>query len=116
MKNEHKITHNIYKPPINQATMVTRIGTKQRKTRHKFKRNYRQKGKVPLSQYFQTFEKGDKVNLKINSNVQHGQFFPRFHGLTGDITGNMKGRCYEVIITDGNKKKMLFIHPIHLKK
>ncbi len=96
--------------------MVTRIGTKQRKTRHKFKKNYRSKGKIPLSKYFQTFEKGEKVNLKINSNVQKGQFYPRFHGLTGTITGAKKGSCYEVIIKDGGKQKTLFVHPIHLKK
>ncbi len=112
----YKTNHNLYKPPTNKPTMVTRIGTKQRKTRHKFRRNYRTKGKIPLSKYFQTFAKGDKVNLKINSNVAHGQFFPRFHGLTGTITGNMKGSCYEVIIKDGNKQKTLFIHPIHLHK
>ena len=94
--------------------MVTRIGTKQRKTRHKFKRNYREKGKISLSQYFQTFNVGDKVNLKINSNVQKGRFFPRFHGLTGSISGK-KGRCYQVTINDGDKQKILFVHPIHLK-
>ena len=96
--------------------MVTRIGTSQRKTRHKFKRNYREKGKISLSKFFQEFEKGDKVNLKINSNVVKGRFFPRFHGLTGTITGSKKGSCYEVIIKDGNKQKTLFVHPIHLKK
>ncbi|HIJ10588.1 TPA: 50S ribosomal protein L21e [Candidatus Woesearchaeota archaeon] len=96
--------------------MVTRIGTKNRKTRHKFSRHYKEKGKVPLSQYFQTFDNGAKVNLKIHSGIQKGQFFPRFHGLTGTITGKMKGACYEVQITDKTKKKMLFIHPIHLKK
>ena len=96
--------------------MVTRIGTKNRKTRSKFTRHYREKGKIPLSKYFQDFVTGDKVNLKINSNVQKGQFFRRFHGLTGTITGNKKGSCYEVIITDGGKKKMLFVHPIHMNK
>lgn len=95
--------------------MVTRIGTKQRKTRHKFKLNYRQKGKIPLSKYFQKFENGDKVNLKINSNIQTGRFFPRFHGLTGTVAGK-KGSCYQVKIKDGNKEKLLFIHPIHLNK
>jgi len=95
--------------------MVTRIGTKQRKTRHKYKLNYREKGKIPLSKYFQKFENGDKVNLKINSNIQTGRFFPRFHGLTGTVTGK-KGSCYQVKIKDGNKIKLLFIHPIHLKK
>jgi len=96
--------------------MVTRIGSKQRKTRHKFKRHYRDQGKIPLSRYFQQFIEGDKVNLKINSNVVKGRFFPRFHGLTGKITGKMKGTCYEVIIKDGGKTKSLFVHPIHLSK
>lgn len=95
--------------------MVTRIGTRQRKTRHKFKRNYRQRGKVSLSQYFQVFEIGDKVNLKINSAIQKGQFFPRFYGLTGLVTGK-KGFCYQVKIKDRNKEKLFFIHPIHLTK
>jgi large subunit ribosomal protein L21e len=96
--------------------MVTRIGTKQRKTRHKLSQHYRNKGKVPLSKYFHVFEQGDKVNLKLNPNIQKGRFFPRFHGLTGTITGTKKGLCYEVNIKDGGKRKMLFVHPIHLKK
>ena len=96
--------------------MVTRIGTKQRKTRHKFKLNYRQRGKVSLSKYFLEFNKGDKVNLKIHPNVQEGRFFPRFHGLTGTINGKKQGRCYQVVIKDGGKEKILYVHPIHLHK
>jgi len=96
--------------------MVDRIGTKQRKTRYKFKRHYRQRGKIPLSQYFQEFQAGDMVNLKINSNVTFGWFFPRFYGLTGKITGEKRGTCYAVIIKDGNLEKKQFVHPIHLTK
>lgn len=96
--------------------MVTRIGSKQRKTRHKFMRHYREKGKIPLSKYFQEFKEGDNVNLKINSNVQKGQFFRRFHGLTGKVTGKKRGACYEVLIKDGGKQKIVYVHPIHLKK
>ncbi|MBU0470501.1 MAG: 50S ribosomal protein L21e [Nanoarchaeota archaeon] len=96
--------------------MVTRIGTKQRKTRHKFKRSVRNRGKIPLSRYFQEFKEGDKVNLKIDSNAVHkGCFFPRFHGMTGTVVG-MKGSCYSVQIKDGGKQKTLYVHPIHLKK
>ncbi len=95
--------------------MVTRIGTRQRKTRHKFKIHYRQKGKLPLSQYFQEFNVGDSVNLKINSSVQTGQFYPRFHGLTGVVTGK-RGFCYQIKVYDQNKEKTVFVHPIHLKK
>jgi large subunit ribosomal protein L21e len=95
--------------------MVTRIGTKQRKTRQKYKQHYRKKGKIPLSKYFQEFANGDKVGLKTMPNVQKGRFFPRFQGMTGTISG-MKGACYQVTITDGAKKKELFVHPIHLVK
>lgn len=95
--------------------MVTRIGTKQRKTRHKLSQNIRNRGKVPLSRYFRKFETGDKVHLKLNPNIQKGRFFPRFHGLTGTITGKKKGFCYEVQIKDGGKEKLLYVHPIHLK-
>ena len=95
--------------------MVTRIGTKQRKTRHKYTQHYRQRGKIPLSKYFQELTEGDKVALKVNPNIQKGRFFPRFHGHTGTIMGK-KGFCYEVKIKDGGKEKRLYIHPIHLKK
>lgn len=95
--------------------MVTRIGTKQRKTRHKLKGHYRLKGKVPLSRYFQAFKEGDQVNLKIYPSVQKGRFFPRFHGLTGTVRGK-KGFCYGIKIKDGGKEKLLYVHPIHLIK
>jgi large subunit ribosomal protein L21e len=95
--------------------MVTRIGTKQRKTRHKLKQSVRTKGKVSLSRYFQEFEDGDTVNLKIHPAVQKGRFFPRFHGHTGKISGK-KGACYQVTIKDGGKVKQLYVHPIHLNK
>lgn len=96
--------------------MVKRIGSTRRKTRHKFQRTVRERGKLPLSRYFAVFEPGDKVGLAINSNVQLGQFFRRFHGFTGSITGVKKGSCYEVKIRDGGKEKMLYVHPIHMKK
>lgn len=95
--------------------MVTRMGSRQRKTRQKFRIHYRQRGKLPLSQYFQELKVGDKVNLKINSNVQKGQFFPRFHGLTGVISGK-QGNCYQVTLWDREKEKKVFVHPMHLQK
>ena len=95
--------------------MVKRIGRQQRKTRHKFKRSRREKGKISLSQYFQELAPGQKVGLKINSAVQKGQFYRRFHGLTGTIQSR-RGFCYVVSITDGDKDKTVYVHPIHLVK
>ncbi|MEK6939489.1 MAG: 50S ribosomal protein L21e, partial [Nanoarchaeota archaeon] len=63
----------------------------------------------------QECKEGDKVNLMLNSSVQTGQFFPRFPGLPGTITGK-RGFCYQVKVFDQNKEKTVFVHPIHLKK
>ncbi len=95
--------------------MGKRIGTKQRKTRDKYKVGYRNRGKISLSKYFQEFQEGDLVSLKIIGNVQEGRFYPRFHGLTGRVTGK-RGSCYQVKIRDQGKEKLVFVHPIHLKK
>lgn len=95
--------------------MVTRIGTAQRKTRHKFLVHYRNRGKISVSKFLQEFDLGQHVNLKINSQVQEGRFYPRFHGLNGVISGK-RGSCYQVTIKDQDKTKILYVHPIHLQK
>lgn len=95
--------------------MSERIGGFRRKTRHKLRRNIKDKGKISLNQYLQTFKTGDKVYLKMNSSIHKGPYFPRFHGLAG-IIRNKQGSCYHVAIKDGNKPKILIVHPSHLKR
>ena len=95
--------------------MVTRIGSPRRKTRQKLSKGVRQKGKIPLSKYFQTFENGDKVKLLAEPAVQKGMYFPRFHGSVGHVNGK-QGSCYQVAIKDFNKRKTLVVHPVHLKR
>jgi len=95
--------------------MTKRIGGFRRKTRNKLKKSSRDKGKISITKYFQSFEIGDKVLLKAEPAVQKGMYFPRFHSKTGQVSGK-KGVCYEVLIRDGKKEKTLIIHPIHLKK
>ena len=95
--------------------MVKRIGTKMRKTRYIYKKNYRAKGKISLSRYFQELEQGDKVSLRTDSGVHKGWPYRRFHGFTGTVTGK-RGACYAVAIRDGGKEKTVYVHPIHLIK
>ncbi len=95
--------------------MAKRIGTFRSKTRHKFKKSIRQRGKISLSRYFQVFNEGERVCLTVEPSVQEGIYFPRFVGKTGLIK-KKNGTCYEVSIKDHNKQKTIIVHPVHLKR
>lgn len=95
--------------------MVTRIGGFRRKTRTTFQRPIREKGKVALSKYLQTLNEGEKVLLHVNSTVHKGLYYPRFHGRVGTVL-KKRGACYEISVFDGNKEKMVIVHPVHLRK
>jgi ribosomal protein L21E len=95
--------------------MATRIGGARRKTRQKFKKDFRVKGKISLRAYLQTFSAGDKVALKAETAIQRGMYFRRFHGKIGTVGRNL-GTCYEVIIKDQNKTKHVIVHPVHLRR
>lgn len=93
--------------------MSKRIGGARRKTRGKFSKNVRQKGKLSLTKYFQKFEEGDRIQLIGESAVQKAIYHRRFHGKSGIIIGK-RGNCYRINIKDGNKTKEVVVHPVHL--
>ncbi len=94
---------------------MQRTGRTRRKSRHKFRKNIREKGKISLTQFFQKFTKGDKVTLKAEPAYQKGMYHSRFHGKAGKVVGK-KGKCYEVSIRDFKSIKTLILHPVHLIK
>ena len=95
--------------------MVKRIGGIRRKTRYKFRKQKRNRGKISMTRYFQSFSIGDKVYLSVEPAVQKGMYYPRFMGKSGIVKGK-RGRCYEISINDIGKEKTLIIHPVHLRK
>ena len=95
--------------------MVKRIGGFRRKTRYKFRKQKRNRGKISMTNYFQSFNVGDRVHLGVEPAVQKGMYFPAYIGKTGVIRGK-RGRCYEVTIHDINKEKVLVVHPVHLRR
>lgn len=95
--------------------MAKRVGGFRRKTRSKLKKNVRERGKISIRKYFQSFNIGDKVILKAEPAVQKGMYFPRYHAKHGVVKGKA-GKCYEVMINDQKKEKTLIVHPVHLKR
>jgi len=94
--------------------MVSNIGGSKRKARHKLKKGRRQKGKISISKFMQSFNLGQRVHLSIEPSIHKGDYHTQYIGKTGIVKG-IRGRCYEVAIRDGDKEKLLIIHPIHLK-
>jgi len=95
--------------------MAQRQGGIRRKSRHKMTKPLRTKGKISIRNYLQKFNPGDKVVLKAEPAVQKSLYKMRFHGDVATVIGK-RGSCYEVILIDGKKKKLMVIHPIHLKR
>jgi len=95
--------------------MAKRTGRFNRKSRTKLTKHIRRRGKISTTRYMQGFDSGSKVRLKMEPAIKKGMYHPRFHARTGTI-GGKKGLCYEVMIKDGNKAKMLIVHPVHLEK
>ena len=94
--------------------MVKKIGGDRKKSRYKLTKERRDKGKISVSRFMQSFQAGQKVHLSIEPAIHKGSYHVKFVGKTGVVKG-ARGRCYEVAITDGGKEKMLIIHPVHLK-
>ncbi len=95
--------------------MVRRLGGIRRKTRYKFRKQKRARGKISITRYFQSFSAGERVYLDVEPAVQKGMYHPHFVGKSGVVNGK-RGKCYEVTINDLGKEKTLVIHPVHLRK
>ena len=73
------------------------------------------KGRIRLKDFFQELNDGDRVVLKADPGYQRGLYHMRFHGKSGVIKGK-QGDCFKVLLMDGSVKKLLLVHPVHLKK
>jgi len=94
--------------------MVKRIGGNRRKSRARFTKHYRRKGKISFTRFFQKLNIDDSVTLLAETAYQRGMYVPRFHGKHATVVGQ-QGKCYKVRISDGNAKKVLIVHPVHLR-
>jgi len=77
-------------------------------------KNYKAKGKIKLSEYFQNFKDGDRVAVKRELAITP-KFPAKLQGRSGIVIGK-RGNSYTVKINDLNKEKTYIIHPVHLKK
>ena len=88
---------------------------KRSKTRNKYRKNVREKGKTSISKIIQDFEIGTKARIKVDPSVHDGQPHRKFHGRTGIIVGK-QGKAFMLKVKDGNNSKKVISRPEHLEK
>ncbi len=95
--------------------MVDRKGKgSRRKTRDKLSKHIRDRGKIKIRYILRKYEIGERVAVTIDPSFHKGMPHPRFHGLTGKVI-NRRGECYEVLVNDRGKEKLIIVHPAHLR-
>jgi len=95
--------------------MAVRLGGSRRKTRNKFRKNIRDKGKINVSRYMQKFNIGDKAVFVLDSSCNKGLPNTKLHGRVGVIVGE-SGKNYIIELKDKNAKKKLNVSPVHLRR
>ena len=83
--------------------MVKRTGSRRNRSRSKFSKSPRQRGKLANRRFMAVFNPGDKVALVAEPSVQKGLYYPRFHGVIGVVVAN-RGRGCQIEIDDQGKK------------
>jgi large subunit ribosomal protein L21e len=86
------------------------------RTRRLLRKDVREGGAIPkASVLLREYNVGDRVAIKIDSSFHYWAMpHRRYHGLTGVVVGK-RGSCYIVEVYLGDKKKTLFVAPVHLR-
>ncbi len=95
--------------------MVKRSKGIRSKSRKILRKKPRNRGINSITRALQEFEKGDSVNIVIDSAVHKGMPHIRFQGYTGAIEGK-QGGSYLVGINVGKKHKTLIVRSEHLRR
>jgi len=82
-------------------------------TRKLFTKSPRKRGLQPLGRLLTKYKVGDQVVVKIDSAIQKGMPYRRYHGKFGVIS-EVRGRAYVIKIKDGNAVKDIIARPEHV--
>jgi large subunit ribosomal protein L21e len=91
----------------------------RRKTRHLFKKGFRQVGAIHIAKTLTTYRRGDIVDIAVDGSIHKGMPYRYYHGRTGRVF-NVNPRSVGVIV---NKKvrnrvlpKRIHVRIEHVKK
>lgn len=97
---------------------MTHCYGQRRKTRHKFRKGFRQVGAIHISRTLTPYKVGDFVDVKVDGSIHKGMPYKYYHGRTGKVF-NVNPRSIGVIVNKQVRNriipKRLHIRIDHLK-
>jgi len=84
------------------------------RTRSLFRKPARKKGLKSLRYLLEPIEKGQKVDILLNSSIQNGRPHRRFNGKSGTVT-RIQGQSYVIAVKIGRMMKTVIARPEHLR-
>jgi len=69
----------------------------RRRTRHKFRKGFKQHGSIHISKTLTTYKVGDYVDIVVDGSIHKGMPYKWYHGRTG-IVFNVNPRAIGVIV------------------
>ncbi|GAA5931175.1 uncharacterized protein JCM15063_002567 [Sporobolomyces koalae] len=88
------------------------------RTRHMFKRDFKQKGMIPLSTFLKVYKVGDIVDIKANAAQQKGMPHKYYHGRTGivyNVTPSSVGVIVYKVVGNRYLEKRVNLRVEHVK-
>jgi len=78
----------------------------KRKTRHKFRKGFRQVGAIHISKTLTTYKIGDIVDIVVDGAIHKGMPYKYYHGRTGRVF-NVNPRAIGVIVNKQVRQRII---------
>eukprot|EP00178_Gracilaria_changii_P019764 TRINITY_DN57297_c0_g1_i1.p1 TRINITY_DN57297_c0_g1~~TRINITY_DN57297_c0_g1_i1.p1 ORF type:complete len:138 (-),score=16.32 TRINITY_DN57297_c0_g1_i1:94-507(-) len=78
----------------------------RRRTRHKFRKGFKQHGTIHISKTLTAFKKGDIVDIVIDGAIHKGMPYKYYHGRTGRVF-NVNPRAIGVIVNKQVRQRII---------
>lgn len=78
----------------------------RRRTRHKFRKGFKQAGSIHISRTLTTYKVGDYVDVVVDGSIHKGMPYKYYHGRTGRVF-NVNPRAIGVIVNKQVRQRII---------
>lgn len=78
----------------------------RRKTRHKFRKGFKQEGAIHISRTLTPYRVGDHVDVVVDGSIHKGMPYKYYHGRTGQVF-NVNPRAIGVIVNKQVRNRII---------